>query len=174
MSPTSDGRFKQFEHIKCEIGQCGRRTVLLCVVYRPQPSKKKGLSVPQFMEEFDAFLEQAKTIAHDLILVGDLNFHLNNSPTHIKGHMLDVVVIRKDSHILHSTPQVYPSGIGDGRGKSLLDHYAIQFDLQIPTNHKPPHAISYRKTKGISITNFRHDIENLVLSYTDPCGIASG
>ena len=30
------------------------------------------------MEEFDVFLEQANTIAHDLILVGDLNFHLNN------------------------------------------------------------------------------------------------
>ena len=72
-SSTSDGRFKQFE-----IGQCGKRTVLLCVVYRPQPSKKKGLSVPQFMEEFDVFLEQANTIAHDLILVGDLNFHLGN------------------------------------------------------------------------------------------------
>ena len=67
----------------------------------------------------------------------NLTQHIN-SPTHIKGHTLDVVVIRKDSYILHSTPQVYPSGIGDGRGKSLLDHYAIQFDLQIPTNHKPP------------------------------------
>ena len=142
----------QFEHIQCEIGQCGKHTVLLCVVYRPQPSKEKGLSVPQFMEEFDAFLEQAKTIAHDLILVGDLNFHLDNvndvqafgflalleafnltqdinSPPHIKGHTLDFVVIRKDNHILYSTPQVYPSSIGDGRGKSLLVHYAIQFYL---------------------------------------------
>ena len=117
-SSTSDGHFKQFEHIQCEIGQCGKCTVLLCVVYRPQPSKKKGPSVPQFMGEFEAFLKLANTIAHDLILVGDLNFHLDNvndaealgflplleaynltqhinSPTHIKGHMLDVVVIRK-------------------------------------------------------------------------------
>ena len=52
--------------------------MLLCVVYRPQHSNKKGLSVPQFMEEFDVFLEQANTIAHDLILVGDLNFHPDN------------------------------------------------------------------------------------------------
>ena len=107
-----------------------------------------------------------------LLQAYNLTQHID-SPTHIKGRTLDVVVIRKDSHILHSTPQVYPSGIGDGRGKSLLDHYAIQFDIQIPTNHKPPHVISYRKTKDISITDFRHDIENLVLSDTDPCDLVS-
>ena len=83
------------------------------VMYRPPPSKKNIFTANMFMGEFNKFMVDHLDSAGELILVGDLNFHLDkpsypeskkflslleslhftqnvSSATHRSGHMLRV------------------------------------------------------------------------------------
>jgi exonuclease III len=47
------------------------------VIYRPPPSRKNKFSTPQFLEEFGSFMQDHLYSPGELILVSDLNFHLD-------------------------------------------------------------------------------------------------
>ena len=73
---TSETALTSFEH--CELGfTTGSKHIKIVVVYRPPPSKKNKLTNAMFFEEFSPFLQDRMSIAGDLILVGDVNFHLD-------------------------------------------------------------------------------------------------
>ena len=52
-------------------------TFRLCVVYRPPPSKRNGFSNTVFFDQWSAFLDDIMLDMHDIIITGDLNFHLD-------------------------------------------------------------------------------------------------
>ena len=117
------------------------------------------------------FLAGAALSGCENILLGDLNFHLDqhdtwtlkfydlleqfsftqlvNTPTHIQGHILDALCVR-DSFFWAISPKV----IG-----GLSDHQAIMFSLIFPVREscKFQH-ISIRKIHKINILDFRADI----------------
>ena len=115
------------------------------VLYRPP-----NLSKSQFLDEFGMFLEGAALSGCENILLGDLNFHLDqhdtwtlkfydlleqfsftqlvNTPTHIQGHILDALCVR-DSFSWAISPKV----IG-----GLSDHQAIMFSLIFPQTYFHP------------------------------------
>ena len=96
----------------------------IAVVYRPPLTKEKGLNTNDFLEkEWQVFLERHATLDKETIIVGDLNFHLDNpknhdaskfhgllqfcgmqqhvhETTHFRGHTLDVVITRDNSCIV--------------------------------------------------------------------------
>ena len=47
-------------------------------MYRPPPSATNNLSVTLFLTEFFQFLEQLVITTTSLVIVGDLNFHVND------------------------------------------------------------------------------------------------
>ena len=67
---------KSFE--SCDIiFTCGSKFFTLVTVYRPPPSRKNKLNVGLFFEEFSPFLQDCAISKGELVLVGDLNFHLD-------------------------------------------------------------------------------------------------
>ena len=53
------------------------RVVRLVVIYRPPPSSRNRLNLNLFFDEFGCFIELLVTIPGPLVLLGDLNFHVD-------------------------------------------------------------------------------------------------
>ena len=169
------------KHVRCEIRGKDARPFLLCVVYRPPCNPEKDLSLADFLIEWADFLDLIDDYIGDLVIVGDLNVKLDltnkattrefisllnshnltqhvDCPTHIHGHTLDVVITR-DSGLLSGPPEVYSSGIGDGHGHALLDHYAVQIRLSIPHKRSNFKTVSYRQVTDFPLQEFKQDLQ---------------
>ena len=55
-----------------------RRHMLSCCQYRPPPSAKNGLTTSAFSEECGCFIDQHVLQPGPIIVIGDLNFHLDD------------------------------------------------------------------------------------------------
>jgi hypothetical protein len=114
--------YTHFELIECDVkAECvGFR---IFVVYRPPPSKKNNFQVSAFLDELSLLLQSSTAMSEEVIITGDLNFHLDDpsdqnarkcldildeqgfvqhvvGATHIRGHTLDVFITRDNSSIL--------------------------------------------------------------------------
>ena len=160
--------------------------VRLCVIYRPPPSKQNGFRNSVFFDEWSVFLDQLTVTPHDVIITGDMNFHLDNPgdpdtrlfmgmleshglvqhvnvPTHIHGHTLDVLITRDDCSVLSGTPSVLDPSLIDTGGNPSGDHLAIHTMLNIAKPASIRKEITFRKLRAISVPDFIKDIE------TSPC-----
>ena len=91
-------------------------------MYRPTPSNKNGDTTKYFLNEWPKFLRKYAVLPCEVVIVGDLNFHLDRKekkqynstilleefgfhqhvqqPTHAKGHTLDLVTRKHSLNIL--------------------------------------------------------------------------
>ena len=111
-----------FENMQIKFNT-GSRCLDLITLYRPPPNQKNKFTTSQFFEEFSTFLQDKVTGSGDLLMVGDLNFHLDkktdntthkftdmlrslgieqhvNKPTHMSGHTLDVIMCRDTDNLV--------------------------------------------------------------------------
>ena len=125
--------FRSFEHMECSVKSNGHE-FLVVIVYRPPPSKKNGLKTCVFYDEWQNFLDRYSLLGHQVIITGDVNFHLDkagnndvrqfmsileshgmnqhvHSPTHRKGHILDVLITRDVDNVLTSSADVSDPGL---------------------------------------------------------------
>jgi hypothetical protein len=146
-------------------------------VYRPPPSKRNELTASEFFREFQEFLSQLNaSTAGEICIMGDFNIHLDQldstharqfedllgelgllqhvkEPTHRAGHILDLVITRKDSHdefICDLT--VYDI--------DLSDHYAVEFQLSVQPRSLPRITRKIRSFKAVSIDHLACDLES--------------
>ena len=122
--------------------------IKLVIVYRPPPSSKKKLTFADFLREFTPFIEHYAMSSSRVAILGDFNIHwvkpsdshvkrfmelidsLNmiqhvQEPTHIDGHIIDLIFTRAEKH-----------GITSTRTSSLLsDHFWINsvVDMEKPS-----------------------------------------
>jgi len=54
----------------------GKVTVKVCIIYRPPPSKQNGFRNSIFFDEWFIYLDKIAIIPYDVIITGDLNFHV--------------------------------------------------------------------------------------------------
>ena len=122
------------------------KTVTVISVYSPPPSAANGLTVDIFLDEFGTLLEELIVIEADLLIVGDFNFHMDDltdgnairfnrllttfdlqqhvrAPTHLRGHILDLVITRSAAVPLVSYFCVAKQPISD--------HKAVTFNLTL-------------------------------------------
>ena len=168
-SKSSDNVAKSFEH--CDmVFKTGSRSLHVCVVYRPPPSKNK-LTTSMFFEEFTPFLQDRSLSAEDFIMVGDTNFHLDKSTdhdvnkfltllyifyfkqhvasfTHRSGHMLDVVVTKNNQNIVQDTI------VGD----MISDHNIIVFKVLHPKPKPIRVSVTTRKCRDVDMSAVKADI----------------
>ncbi|XP_062595717.1 uncharacterized protein LOC134257091 [Saccostrea cucullata] len=179
---TSSDIFTQFEHLKVTVRIEDMR-MNLCIIYRPPPSTVNGLTTSQFFSEWDTYLDQNTIFPQDLVITGDFNFHVDNrsdpeasrllqslddrnliqhvdEPTHVHGHILDLLITRSSSEILHSRHQVKNPSLSDVKGNLCCDHYAIHatFNCRKPQHHRK--EITFRRLKNINIYDMSRDIKN--------------
>lgn len=99
------------------------------MVYRPPRSKKNNFQVSAFLDEFPLLLQSSTAMSEEVIITGDLNFHLDDpsdhnarkfldildeqgfvqhvvGATHIRGYTLDFFITRDNSSILPDKPSI--------------------------------------------------------------------
>ena len=133
----SSSQDSTFEYLDLDL-EIRNRTIRLIIEYRPPGS------IPDFLDEFDPFIERIKrrTPIH-LLILGDFNIHVDNkrnsasrqfqdliddaglkqhvrNPTHKDGHTLDLVLTYSDeSFVSNLTVRRFYIG----------DHRPVEFDL---------------------------------------------
>ena len=154
----------------------------IIIVYRPPPTQRNQLHTNEFLEEWTEFLSHHTSTTAGLVIVGDLNIHMDNAshshtkamtqilqsnglqqhvhePTHCFGHTLDVIMSR-DNDTLVSNVQVKDIGLCDDNGTLINDHYAIICDLtKLKSCQVQQKSVSYRKFKDINLERFKEDIQ---------------
>ncbi|EFX70233.1 hypothetical protein DAPPUDRAFT_112897 [Daphnia pulex] len=142
-----------FEHLSVSI-KINSVCINMVTVYRP-PSTKPEL----FLEEFAGCLELLVAIPGRLLVVGDFNIHVDNlvsckfisliesfdllqhvlDPTHIAGHTLDLVLTRREEHLLADC------FVAD----QLSDHSAVHWILKANRPLRPRKSVTLRRLKTV-------------------------
>jgi hypothetical protein len=171
---VSKPSFTTFEHMCVRLSL--QRPVLLCVIYRPPPSQKNGLTTPQFLSDIEEFLTSIVNEANeDLCVVGDFNIHVDikddptakafsnllasldlqqlvTHPTHKAGHILDLILTRAGSNTISPTVSIHAS--------DMSDHHLVQFTLPQQPLPTPKVLLSRRKFRSIDMEAFSADISS--------------
>lgn len=103
--------------------------IRIVTIYRPPPSTLNGFTVVQFLSKFAMFLELLILLPGQILILGDVNFHLEdtstsqtmeflelldifslkqlvNQPTHRLGHTLDCIITEESVNLV-DTRQVH-------------------------------------------------------------------
>ncbi|XP_071492587.1 uncharacterized protein [Diadema antillarum] len=140
-------------------------------------------SLSTFLDEFSQFLDETMYRPSPLVITGDLNIHFDNtsapntlrfndlisghgisqlvsSPTHDKGHILDVIMVRNSDNVLYSSPKVF---------YGISDHSAVSCLLKFVRPSRVMSEFTCRNIKKINRTAFAEDIVSckLMSSPTD-------
>ena len=116
----------------------------------------------------------------NIIITGDLNFHLDNvtnhdtvkftsvlqscgmlqhvkGPTHALGHTLDVIITRDMDNIV-SNIEVIDPGLSDGTGKVSKDHFAVTFNANVAKPAPIRKTVTFRKLRSIDVDTFKNEL----------------
>ena len=140
----------------------------IIVMYRPPGNQ----SFSAFLDEFSDFLDAAMCKPSPVVITGDLNIHLDNisspntlkfndvisshgisqlvtSPTHDKGHILDVIMVRNSDNVPCSHLKVIPG---------ISDHSAITCLLKYEKPPRTDSTFTCRNIRRIDRAEFARDV----------------
>ena len=161
---------RTFEHLVLRLNNMGK-TINILIIYRPEPSANNYYTMSEFFTEFSNFVAPLHIENHELLILGDFNFHMNKphmvnvakfneildmfdlmqhvtDPTHNAGNILDLVITRKNSSLLHKCEV----------DELLSDHYSILIEANLGRTNTEKKVIKFRKTRNINLCNFKKDI----------------
>ena len=167
--------YTSFEYVCCTL--CHNKNYINLVnLYRPPYSRRHQCTVKIFNQEFQSFLSLLLELKGDLLLVGDFNINLNGkhdenvlnflrsinennllqisiSQTHIKGGILDLVIVNKN---LHDTGMHI-----DTDTTFHTDHYPILINLLDKPDLKDENVIIRRVRQLINLETekFEEDLK---------------
>ncbi|XP_046564906.1 uncharacterized protein LOC124273676 [Haliotis rubra] len=153
---------------------CDNQCFNIIVLYRPP---KPGT----FFDDFSALLDSLTTTPGKLLICGDFNYHIDKTndrdaqkllnileahgltqvihePTHVQGHILDLVIVREN--------ELKVSNVRfDHSVRS--DHYSVLFNVNISVERRTRKKISFRKWKDIDLQEFQLDMTTAISSSSD-------
>ena len=135
-----------------------------------------------FLEEWENFLANYAIVNKEILIVGDLNFHLEDKenhdtkrfssllescglhqlvqqPTHVHGHTLDTIIIRDTSNIISNITVTDP-GLSGHDGKLTRDHFAVNFTTTLAKPTPDQKKVSFHKLRAINTEAFMEDVKN--------------
>ena len=164
-------KYNTFEHAQHLLNMNSKR-IRIITIYRPPPSTTNGLTTAQFFFEFAMFLEHLISLSAQIVIVGDVNLHLENTsnnqtrkflelldtlnlsqlvnqPTHRLGHTLDCIITEQDANLVNDICVHTPW---------ISDHSLVAFKLSV---QKP--AVSYktvitRDWKSLNLDQLNYEI----------------
>ena len=154
----------------------------LVIVYRPPYSAAHPVTSSTFFPEFSEYLESLVLSKVPICIYGDFNVHLDvsddadtiafadlleslcltqhvKSPTHVMGHILDLIISCSSDNIIKGTPSL---------DSFLSDHCSVLCCLNVRKVLATVKHISFRKLKSLDLVAFKNDIAS-----SDLCNIAS-
>ena len=188
-SNAETNEFDQFEFMDCKLNLNKKTVFRIFVVYRPGPTAKNNLKVKLFWKDWINFLSDVVLCHNNWIIVGDLNFHLDDpskyhtrrfvkildefgliqhikAPTHVAQHTLDVLITPNEcSAILLPSIAVHDPCISDNNGNLAGNrHYAITWTSKHKPERKKAKEIKFQNFKKIDCDEIRSDFESLNLA----------
>ena len=160
--------FKSFEYLEVILSNVTR----IIIVYRPPQSKNNCVSNSLFFEEFPVLLEHLATASGKLIMLGDFNFHVDDTdnasamkfldivncfnlaqhitvPTHKDGHTLDLIITKNDEDLISDI---------DVHDPLISDHFACFCSWNVCKPNTRRKLITYRKLRSIDHKGFGRDL----------------
>ena len=188
-SSSAQNKIEQFEFYDCILNQRKdpRSSIRVIIVYRPPPNAVNKLKLKLFWKEWSKFLSQYSGSNAEIVFVGDLNLHLDDSslsstkkffnlieeysltqhikePTHTAGHILDVLITKTLSKIMPESITVHDPGFSDNDGNCLTcHHFAIDFSFCYKKPLPAKKIIKYRNLKNIDIKSIAQAVNKLSL-----------
>lgn len=179
---NTENVYTHFEHLDCSITITNTH-LRLGVIYRPPPSRKNGFRDCVFFDEWSSYLDQHAALPQELVLTGDLNFHLDDDKdpnalrfssilesfglvqhvtgaTHIRGHTLDVVIAKDDSSIIGSPPSIIDPQLFNTHGIFSADHLAVCTCLNVTKPKRKQAEVSFRRYRAVPVSDLVEDIES--------------
>ena len=173
---SNGGEKRSFEFSDWRLSAHGR-IIKIIIIYRPPYSEAHPVPVSEFFQEFSTFMETTVLCPEVLLVTGDFNFHLDDdsdadakkfmelldtfglqqhviTPTHMSGHLLDLVISRTSNDINVFSPQ---------SSYFISDHCFIECLLSVPGPNIVFKEVSYRKLKQIDVDSFKSDIVSSAL-----------
>ena len=171
-----------FNHSSFEVAQLSLNLqhtfINLVCVYRPPPCKRNMLKDSTFLDELPHLLEYSSNLFGKVIIAGDFNVHYENvsdsktmkirdiismfnfvqsvtEPTHVHGHILDLVLYPCFDSFVSSTNVCHDL---------TSDHMSVLCKLSIP---KPAHhrtTKTIRSIHKIDKTKLKGDLESVIVS----------
>ena len=151
------------------------------MIYRPPTSKANGLrnsGVPD--DEWPTFLTRYTTSQKDIIIVGDMNFHLDvaddrdaqhftsvmqscclqqpvHEPTLVHGHTLDTVITMDTNNLVSDIDVTHP-GLCEPMGRPTREDFAVNFTRNIAKPAPCWKTTSFWILCSIDVDSFKRDI----------------
>ena len=170
-------KFYSFEYMDV-LAKPSNGIIRIITMYRPPPSKQNRLQSKTFFDDFSSLLEELVTTPGKLLIVGDLNFHLDESkdceatkfshlldsfnlkqhvttPTHNRGHILDVIITRSDDDLVDNVMV---------RDPTLSDHLAVHCNLKLKKPRAERKEIKYRKLNSIDMKSLHNHLKEYTQS----------
>lgn len=162
-----------FESVALQLN--GPTPTVLVNIYRPPKPNK------DFIDEFNTFLTHICSLSSNIILLGDLNIHMDNTnhaltkdfiscldsfglqqyidfPTHSKGHILDLVCCSGVTPLNCSAVDL-----------PISDHMLVSFNLSLTLSKtKQSRIMSFRNIKNINLADLTTGIDSFPI-ITPPC-----
>ena len=164
-------KFDSFEYMDV-LARVNNEVIRIVVIYRP-PLSRQGSST-NFFDDFSTLAEQLATASGNLLIVGDLNLHLDAGndldamkfqsilesfnlkqhvtvPTHSRGHTLDLIITRSDVDLVDDIVVKNPA---------LSDHLAVLCKLKLKKLPAERREVFFRKLRSININSLRSDLKS--------------
>ena len=178
--------------------RCGDDKIKLLVIYRPPYSTAHCVTVATFLDEFANYLEPIILSPEPLVIIGDMNIHVDdpsvpdaikfldlldtydltqhvNTPTHHLGHTLDLIITLVSDALAKSTPisDSYLSDHALAKSTPISDSYLSNHSTVLcPLALRKPvlavKQVTFRKIKAIDLANCKNDIAESNLCQDPP------
>ena len=126
-------------------------------------------------------MENNITDKSEFLLLGDFNIHISKFhddeavtfcdflssfslqnhilfPMHKSQNILDLVITHENTDIMSNFMQ----------GEMISNHFAVHFNLYIPSRPRPERIIKFRKVKEIDASSFATDLQKALIPLTSP------